>query len=181
MLRIKVPAFHGWDYKNEEFIDWNGAELCLEHSLISISKWETKWCKPFLNTKLTMDELLDYIRCMTITQNVSPETYTYLSDENFKEISDYLESPMSATTISETKEGQSKNKNRIVTSEVIYAKMVSYGIPFECQKWPLNRLIMLIRILDIANEPKKKMSKSDIIARNAELNAARRKKLGTTG
>lgn len=180
MLKIVVPAYHGWDYKNEVFVDTDEVELTLEHSLVSISKWESKWNKSFISDDdKTAEEILDYIRCMTITQNVDPDTYTHLSRENIAQINNYLDAPLSATTISE-REGKSKRRERI-TSEVIYANMVELGIPFECQKWPLQRLMMLIRVLQIRAEPAKKMSKRDIIASNSALNAARRKKLGTKG
>lgn len=115
---------------------------------------------------------------MTITQNVDPKIYQMLSRENFEAVNKYIESPMSATVVRET---TGPKNHEIVTSELIYYWMISYQIPFECQKWHLNRLLTLIRICGIKNQPPKKQSKKDIMSRNAALNAARRKQLNTKG
>lgn len=180
MLQITIPETELWDEVNEEFITIKEKTLQLEHSLVSLSKWESKWCKPFLsNDKKTNEEILDYIKCMTITQNVDPDVYNYLTPNNKKEIDEYIKAPMTATWFSEDK---SKGPNReIITSEIIYYYMFALGIPMECQKWHLNRLITQIRVCSIKNQPPKKMSRNEIMSRNAALNAARRKKLNTKG
>lgn len=170
----------GWDEAKEEFVESKKAVLQLEHSLVSLSKWESKWCKPFLSTKdLTDEEALDYIRCMTITQNVKPEVYSYLTKKNIDAILDYIHAPMTATTVREDK--KSKANNEIVTSELIYHWMIDLQIPFECQKWHLNRLIMLIKVRSAKLAPPEKRSKGEIMRRNAALNAARKKQLNTRG
>lgn len=181
MLQIIIPAIEQWDEKKEEFVYTKEQKLELEHSLISLSKWESKWCKPFLTREnKTVDETLDYIRCMTITQNVKPEVYSLITNENIKDVNQYIDSPMTATKFfSEEKKGTINREQ--VTSELIYYWMISLGIPFECQKWHLNRLLTLIRVCNIKNSPKKKMSTREIMSRNAALNAARKKQLGTTG
>lgn len=125
-----------------------------------------------------MAESIDYIQYMTMTQNVDPMTYQLLSRENMDMISDYIEAPMTATTINSEKTNGSRE---IVTSELIYYWMIALNIPFECQKWHLNRLLTLINVCDIKNRPPKKMSKKDTISRNRALNAARRKSTNTTG
>ena len=169
-----------WDEENQEFIYGKEQTLQLEHSLVSLSKWESKWCKPFLSKKeKTDEEILDYIKFMTITQNVNPEVYLRLSNDNIKQINDYISHPATATTFSQASGG--KKSNETVTSELIYYWMTALNIPFECQKWHLNRLLTLIRIANIKNAPPKKMSKRETMSRYQALNAARRKQLNSRG
>lgn len=180
MLRITIPAVEQWDEAKQEFIYTKEQTLSLEHSLVSLSKWESKWCKPFLTKQeKTFEETLDYIKCMTLTQNVDPEVYNYLTNENIKEINEYIGAPMTATYFSDEK--TSKTSREQVTAELIYYWMIAFNIPFECQKWHLNRLLTLIKVCNIKNQPPKKRSKKDIMSRNAALNAARRKRLNTKG
>lgn len=179
MLKIFIPQRELWNEELEQFMVFNGVELQMEHSLVSISKWESKWHKSFLSTKnKTSEELMDYIRCMTITQNVPDEAFSFLTPNNISDIEKYIEDPMTATTFSEDKR---RSQREIVTSELIYYWMIALNIPFECQKWHLNRLLTLITVCSIKNQPSKKMSKSEIMRRNSELNAARRKRLNTRG
>ncbi len=180
MLRIIVPAAEFWDEINEEFIYKDEQPLQLEHSLVSLSKWESKWCKPFLSKdEKTMEETIDYIRCMTLTQNVKPDVYERLSPENIKQVNQYIQAPMTATWFNET--GTGKRNSEQITSELIYYWMIALNIPFECQKWHLNRLFTLIRVCNIKNQPPKKRSRREIMSRNAALNAARCKQLNTNG
>lgn len=180
MLRITIPAVEQWDEEKQEFISTKEQTLSLEHSLVSLSKWESKWCKAFLTKqKKTFEETLDYVRCMTLTQNVDPEVYKYLTDRNIDEINRYIEAPMTATYFSEDKNGKTSREQ--ITAEIIYYWMISLNIPFECQKWHLNRLLTLIKVCNIKNTPPKKRSKKEIMSRNAALNAARRKRLNTKG
>lgn len=181
MLQITVELSpEGWDEKKQEFVEPKTQVLTLEHSLVSLSKWESKWCKSFLsNPEKTIDETIDYIKCMTITQNVKPEVYEHLSNANIDEVSKYIEAPMTATYFND-KKGSSGGRESI-TSELIYYWMIAMNIPFECQKWHLNRLITLIRVCQLKNEPPKKMSKGEIMSRNAALNAARKRQLNTKG
>ncbi len=180
MLRIIVPAAEFWDEINEEFIYKDEQPLQLEHSLVSLSKWESKWCKPFLSKdEKTTEETIDYIRCMTLTQNVKPDVYERLSSENISQVNQYIQAPMTATWFSET--GTGKRNSEQITSELIYYWMIALNIPFECQKWHLNRLFTLIRVCNIKNQPPKKRSRREIMSRNAALNAARCKQLNTNG
>ena len=180
MLEITIPATELWDEINEEFITTKEQTLRLEHSLVSLSKWESKWCKPFLSkTNKTDEEMLDYVRCMTLTQNVPYEVYRCLTDDNIHKIYEYIDAPMTATWFNDDNtKGTSREQT---TSELIYYWMIALNIPFECQKWHLNRLLTLIRVCNIKNQPPKKMSKRDIMSRNAALNAARRNRLNTKG
>ena len=180
MLRITIPAIELWDENKEEFINTKEQTLQLEHSLVSLSKWESKWNKPFLSkdTK-TEEEELDYIKCMTITQNVDPNVYKFIPLNIREEIKEYINAPMTATWFSEDK--NTKSNSEQITSELIYYWMVAQNIPFECEKWHLNRLITLIKICNIKSQPPKKMGKKAIMSRNAALNAARRKQLNTKG
>lgn len=181
MLRIIVPATEQWDAAKEEFVYPNREQILeLEHSLVSLSKWESKWCKPFIDTKdKTFEENLDYIRCMTLNKNVDPTVYTRLTTDNVREINEYIESPMTATWFNENK--KPGGKKEVLTAEIIYYLMIAHRIPFECQKWHLNRLLTLIRVCNLKNEPPKKMSKAETMRSNAALNAARRKKYNTKG
>ena len=179
MLKITVPEMEFYDEDNNEFIMFNEQVLQLEHSLVSISKWESKWHIPFLDGKdKTLEQIIDYVRCMTITQNVKPEVYNRLTEDNLKAINDDIENPMTATTFSDINQRPSRE---IITSEIIYYWMVSFNIPFECQKWHLNKLLTLIKVCNIKNSPPKKMSRQEILSRNRALNEARKKNLNTMG
>ena len=178
MLNIVIPDQEFFNEETQEFFTLKGQTLQLEHSLVSLSKWESKWNKPFLSkNEKTLKETIDYIRCMTITQNVKPYIYDMLTNENILDINKYIDSPMTATTFNVN----NTPSREIVTSEIIYYWMISLNIPLECQKWHLNRLLTLIRVCNLKNAPSKKMSKKEIMSRNAALNAARRKKLNTKG
>lgn len=183
MLQIQVPAREYFDPNTSEFIEIKGLTLVMEHSLISISKWEEKWHKPYLSkTPKTREETLDYLRCMTIhPTNVDPIIYRSLTSENLEAINKYIEDPMTATTIREMDKERS-GKNRIVTAEVIYSWMISLNIDKEYEKWHINKLITLIRVCSIENNPNpKKMSRSAIARQNRSINKARRAKYGTRG
>lgn len=180
MLRITISPMEQWDEEKQEFVYSKGQTLQLEHSLVSLAKWESKWRKPFLSKKeKTYEEVLDYIRCMTITQNVDPDVYKRLTKKTIDEIDRYIEAPMTAATFVEEKH-LSPNREQ-VTAETIYYWMVALNIPFECQKWNLNRLITLIRFCNIKNQPPKKMSRRETMKRNAAINAARKRKWKTRG
>lgn len=186
MLVITIPASKPvelWDELKQEFVLMPGTKaqtLQLEHSLVSLSKWESKWCRSFLSKPpATLEETIDYIKCMTLTKNVDPEVYHHITDENVEQIKGYINAPMTATTFSNERNG-SRN-NEIVTSELIYYWMISLQIPFECQKWHINRLLTLIRVCNVKNQPPKKRSRREIMSRNAALNAARRQQLNTNG
>lgn len=181
MLRITIPAVESWDEQKEEFvITAKEQTLMLEHSLVSLSKWESKWHKPFHSKEeKTYEETIDYIKCMTITQNVDDSIYDRLSNANVIAVNNYIEDPMTATTFSgQTKKG---GRKEVITSELIYCWMISLNIPMECQKWHLNRLLTLIRVCDIKNSPPKKMGRREIINQYASLNAARRKQFNSAG
>jgi hypothetical protein len=179
MLRLTIPATEQWDEKNNQFITTREQTLLLEHSLISLSKWESKWCKPFLTKEeKTFEETMDYVRCMCI-HDVDPEVLRYLTTENVSQINKYIEAPMTATTFS--KDVNNKPSREQVTAELVYYWMIALNIPFECENWHLNRLLTLIKVCNIKNAPPKKMSKSEISRRNAALNAARRKQYNTKG
>lgn len=179
MLIINVPACELYDSAKNLFTYYGECSLCLEHSLVSISKWESKWHKPFYAYKdKTNEEVKDYIRCMTIGNPPDDRVYDRLSDENINQINDYILDPMTATTFNTEHE---KKSREIITAEVIYYLMVSYGIPFECQKWHINKLMTLIKVCEVKNAPQKKMSKTDILNRNRILNAKRKAALHTKG
>ena len=180
MLKITIPAVEMFDEKTQTFFSTKEQTLQLEHSLVSLSKWESKWCKPFLSKKeKTLEETLDYIKCMTITQNVDPDTYKGLTRSNIEEINNYIEAPMTATTFS--KHADSGPNRETITSELIYYWMIALNIPMECQKWHINRLLVLIRVCNIKNAPPKKRGRNETINEWAALNAARKQQFNTKG
>lgn len=180
MLKIQVKGRELFDEETLTFISAKDTVLQLEHSLISLAKWESKWHKPFLNNEQkTEEEMRDYIRCMTITQNVDPDVYYCMSEENLLEVKKYMEDPMTATWFND--KNNPKSRQKAVTAELIYYWMITLGIPLEWEKRHLNRLLTLIRVCNNENAPKKKMSRKDIYKQNAALNEARKQKWGTTG
>ena len=173
MLTILVPPTEKWDEAKEEFIYTKSCTLRLEHSLVSISKWESKWRKPFYSkNEKTNDEVVDYVRCMTLTQNVDPSIYRNLSIQNLKDITSYINSPMTATWFSD--ENKNKRPGRIITSELVYSWMIDFGIPFECQKWHFNRLLTLIRVCEAEHRQPQKRSTQQQLRHYAKLNKSRR-------
>lgn len=180
MLRITIPGTEQFNDETQEFVTTKEQILALEHSLVSLSKWESKWQKPFLDTSdRTPEEVIDYVRCMTITQNVDPTIYYSLTPELMKTINDYIEAPMTATWFGDSK--NAKPNREVVTSEVIYYWMIALEIPFECQKWHLNRLLTLIQVCNIKNQPQKKMDRHAVMKKNRALNQARRSKFKSRG
>ena len=180
MLKIVIPEREFFNENTNEFIYSKEQEITLEHSLISISKWESKWHKPFLDEKhnKTDEEFIDYVRCMSLN-NIDDSVFNNLTESNKREVLNYIDDKMSATWFADDKlPGPS---NEIITSELIYYWMVEQGIPFECQKWHLNRLLTLIRVCAIKSQPAKKMSPASILSQNASLNKARRAMMHTRG
>lgn len=179
MLELIIPEEENWDSIKNEFVYTKEQKLQLEHSLVSISKWEQKWKKPFLSDDaMTTEETIDYIKCMTVTKNVDQSVYDALSNEIITQITDYIKDPMTATTISRSKKVGIKET---ITSEIIYYWMIALEIPFECQEWHINRLLTLINVCNKKNTPKKKLSKREIMDRNRTLNRERREKLNSKG
>lgn len=180
MLTIIVPGVEMFKDESSEFVTEGDLTLDLEHSLVSLSKWESIYEKPFLSAgEKTSEELLEYIKIMTMTPDVPEEVYQRLSEENIEEINKYISAKMTATWFSDAP-GAPKSRD-IITGELIYYWMIVFGIPFECETWHLNRLFTLIRVCNIKQAKPKKMSRSEIAARNRELNAQRRAQLGTKG
>lgn len=180
MLEITIPEQELFNEVTNEFFTVRAQTLKLEHSLVSISKWESKWKVPFLDKgKKTREQTIDYIRCMTITQNVNPLVYMGITNKNIEDISAYIDDPMSATWFNEQE--KRTGRKEIVTSELIYYWMIALNIPMECQRWHLNRLLTLVRICNIKSQKPKKMSRNEIYSRNRALNAARRQKINSKG
>lgn len=181
MLQLTIPLSpEGWDEVKQEFVEPKTKTIQLEHSLVSLAKWESKWCKAFLSKReKTPEETLDYIRCMTITQNVHPDVYNHLTQENINQIHDYIDAPMTAVYFPK-EEGKGRSRET-VTAELIYYWMISLNIPQDYQKWHLNRLINLIRVCSMKNAPPKKMSGRERARYYSQLNDARRKELNSRG
>lgn len=180
MLEIIIPPAEMWDPKERRFSKTKEYKLQLEHSLISISKWEARWNKSFLKEEnKTTEEILDYIKCMTLTQNIPPEAYLCLTEDNISQIVEYIRAPMTATWFSE--DNNRKFSREVITNEVIYDWMIEFGVPFECQKWHLNRLITLIRVRTARSKKSKPMSEKDTLSMYRDINAARRKRLNSKG
>jgi hypothetical protein len=180
MLTIVVPGIEMFDETKQEFVTEGDFTLEIEHSLVSLSKWESNHEVPFLGkTEKTSEQVLDYIRCMTLTPKVPEEIFSRLSKENLDAINEYLDAKMTATWFNEPP--GAPQSREVITSELIYYWMVTFDIPFECQHWHLNRLFTLIRVCNIKSAKPRKMSRAEIGARNRELNARRKAQLGTTG
>lgn len=181
MITIIVPQNELYNSKTMEFITLEkDTELVLEHSLISISKWESKWKKPFLKKQeRSVEETIDYVKCMTVNRISNPLVYELLTEDDYKRIKAYIDDPMTATTFRETANKSVSREG--ITSELIYYWMVSYNIPLECEKWHLNRLLTLINICEKKNSPQKKMPVKDIMRQNRELNEARRRQFNSRG
>lgn len=196
MLDIVIPAKEYYDEATNKFINVKETKLQLEHSLVSLHKWEQKWKKPFLKEdtmkQLGVEAFIDYVRCMTITRGVDPNVYYGLTEENMKDINEYINDNKTATWFAEDKEEKDptkrkRRKKEILTAEVIYWQMIALQIPKEFEKWHLSSLITLIRVCGIKNEEqynqssgKSKTKKPNLKARNA-LNAKRRAAMHTSG
>jgi hypothetical protein len=179
MLKVTIPSVELFDEKQMKFSNSKEVTLTLEHSLVSISKWESVWRKPFLTKEnKTKAETLDYIKCMTITQNVDPTVYNYIPQKIIDIIVEYIETPRTATIVPEI---SGKTNREVITSELIYYWMVIFNIPFECQTWHLDRLLTLIKVINLKNQPKRKGNMKDLMSRNAALNAKRKAELKTNG
>lgn len=179
MLDIIIPETELFDENTMQFTYSKEQKLTLEHSLIAISKWESKYEKPFLSSEKSTEEVLDYIRCMTLTQNVKPETYMHLSKKNLEDIQAYIEAPMTATTFKKIE--RRGGKREIITAELIYYWMIAFNIPFECQKWHINKLLTLIEVCARKSEPPKKMSRREISAQHRAINQINRERFHTKG
>lgn len=179
MLKIIVPETELFDQTNGEFLTVKKQILMLEHSLVSISKWESKWKIPYLYTeRKTLEQDRDYVRCMTITQNVDPIIYKCLTKEVWDKIYDYMNDPMTASNVPSKKKPGVKN---IVTAETIRYWMIMFNIPVEYEKWHINQLLALIKYCEWKQSDSEKLTPSELYARNSRLNAERKRKLHTKG
>lgn len=180
MLRIEIAGSEYWDEEKEEFISSPRDTLLLEHSLYSLRQWESKWKKSFLSQKdMTAEELLDYIRCMTLGKERDPLVYQSLTFDQIVQIREYINDPMTATTFRE-EEGAPKNRS-ITTAEILYYEMSELNIPYSCERWHLNQLMTLIRVCAIKRSPKKKGGKKNAAQNRKNLNKQRRDQYGTRG
>lgn len=195
MFEITIPGEELWDARRAEFTSTKAVTLRLEYSLVSLSKWESKWHIPFFDDSMekTPEQMQDFVRCMTVTQGVDPTVYARLTVENLNAIYRYMEDPMTATWFAgegrpgeKYQNGTAKRRARrrppgtgkVLTSEVLYSRMFQAGVSIECERWHLNRLMTLIRVCQEEQAPPRKMSRKDALRQRRELNAARMKKYG---
>lgn len=178
MLVIKVQTDECFDEVTNEFV-YTTFDLRLEHSLVSLSKWESKYEKPFLGEDKSSEELFYYIKCMTINEEVPDSVYMCMSDYNIQQINTYINAKMTATWFSELE--TEKPSREIITAELLYYMMIALNIPFECQHWHIKRLLTLIKVCNLKNTPKKKMNMKELAQRNRALNAQRRAQLKSSG
>lgn len=179
-LSIVIPGKDLYDEKTNTFVSTKETHVVLEHSLLSISKWEAKWHKPYLTREpKTTEENTDYLRCMCLTQGIDPKVFYGLDQKTAKIIGDYIADPMTATTI---KQKDKRPSREIITNEIIYFWMADLGIPFDpCQKWHFNHLMTLIQVSFAKQGPEKKMSRKEMLAQRSMLNAQRKAKYRTHG
>lgn len=184
-MTIVIPDINdGWDSKNQVFINQKGATLVLEHSLVSLQKWESKWHVPYMSDDpKTGEQIVDYIKCMTVfPKSVDPGVYNYIPKSELEKIADYIKNPMTATTFTDNaKQSGASFKKEKITAEVIYFWMIQLGIPTEYRKWHLNQLLSLIHVCELKSAPQKKMGRNEILAQNRALNAQRRAKMHSRG
>lgn len=182
-ITVMVPAGSELydNVSNEFYTVSSDIKIVMEHSLISLHQWEQKWHVPFLDRRheRTSEQIIDYLRCMTLSKNVDDKAYYLLPASEVKRIKEYIEDPMTATSI--TTDSRRRVATEIKTAEVIYSDMILLGIPFECRKWHLNSLLMLINVCAEKQKPPKKMSRNDIYAQNKALNRARRAAMHSKG
>jgi hypothetical protein len=186
MLKVTIPGIESWDTENQVFVYTDAVELELEHSLVSLSKWEEEFEKPFLSPDPKSDaETIGYIRAMTLNPGIPPEVYSRLRDVHIMQVNEYIGAKRTATWFSELGEKKGPKKKETVTAEIIYNWMLNLSIPFDRETWHLNRLITLIRVANEKNAAKdkkaNKMSPREIAQRNRELNEQRMKQYGTSG
>lgn len=183
MLELTIEAQELYNEKINQFLYVPEAKLQLEHSLISIYKWESKWHTPFLGKEKTIPEIKDYVRCMTLNKGVDPLVYEYLHPKYLLEIIKYIEDPMTATTFSNIGHliGAQRDRGETVTAEIVYYWMITLNIPVEFEKWHLEKLLTLIKVVNLKSGPSKKMSTKEAALQRAELNAQRRAKYNTKG
>lgn len=181
-LILHVPAHTGFNEETNEFVDIKETTLQLEHSLISLKKWEQKIHKPFLDESRdkSVEEWIYYIECMTMTQNVDPNVYKYMTMDMIKQVTEYIEDPMTATWFTEDKSKNNSRRKEVITAEIIYYWMIELNIPIQFEKWHLNQLMTLIRVINIKHDPKKMGKKEQAMQRSA-LNAQRRAKAHSRG
>lgn len=183
MLELVIPGQEYFDENKQEFVTMKDVVLRLEHSLLSISKWESKWHKPYFNQeKIETDSMLDYIRCMTINTPSDSTVYSRIDVESFNKITEYINDKHTATWFTEKKDNELPQRGprlESITSELIYYWMIAYNIPFECEKWHINKLLTLIRVCHVKSTPPKKQSKKEMLQERAALNAVRRAKYGS--
>lgn len=179
MLQIVIVINEDYDEANSQFVNPESVTLHLEHSLVSLSKWESKWCIPFLREEeKTTEQVIDYIRMMFLGADFPEQVVEHFTAEHYTAITRYIEAKMTATWFNEQRPAPN---DEIVTAELIYYWMIALGVPFECQNWHLNRLLTLIKVCNIKNAPKSKMSRADARNRQRELNAQRRRETGSKG
>lgn len=173
MLTLEIPGTEVFSSEKQEFLYGDSTVVRMEHSLASISKWESFWKKPFLGKEeKTSEEILSYIEFMCLTPDIPRDVFLRLSEENYRDINTYIGQEMTATWFSENSAG--KISREIITSEIIYYWMFSLQLPLECEMWHFNRLMAQIKVINLKNQPKKKMSQQEVLAQQRELNQKRR-------
>lgn len=186
MLQLTIPGQRYWDEENEVFVYPETVVLELEHSLVTLSKWESEFEKPFLSKdEKTAEEIFRYIQIMNQTPNTSPDVFQYLTEENVREINDYISAKTTATWFNDPPPGSQPPNREVITAELIYYWMISVEMPIEpFQNWHLNRLFTLLRVFSVKNGKNQKMNpeeKKNWLSERERLNELRKKQMGSDG
>lgn len=182
MITIDLGSIEFFDGKENKFAYKDGGKVNFEYSLKAIYDWEGIHQKLFLKGNLTYDETVDFYTKMALTEK--PLDADFMTDDVMELLAEYIKASHTATTFTQTQEGQNGNnhtRGKIYSSEELYALMFANNIPLEFEKRNLNRLLVVLRIIALHNNPPKKLSKQDILKQNRQLNAERKKMLNSRG
>lgn len=180
MITIHFEEMEYYDEQLNRFYTLPPKVVNFEYSLAAVAEWEAIWKIPLLNTELGVDSDMFLSLAMCMSDDRELLEY-YLDDTEKAELHKYLSDSQTATTINSSQNGNTTGRGKVYTAEEIYALMFMNGIPIEWESRNLNRLLVILRIISIYQNPPKKMSQQDVMKQNARLNRERKNKYKTKG